>query len=297
MSRVPLSSSKHRRTRGFTLAELLVVMGVVGVLSTLTLVSIRVIAKDARLSSATNTVMAALDNARALAMKRNKPVLVAFYPRVEGMQSRVDIITAAWTGGSLVVDVGSPGNSTSSVFDRFRPVSDVPIRSLPPRVKVAGPAYADDRDDLWLVMTELTRPNEPLGQLVGVMYGPDGSTLLGNSANDSDYFWIDLNGSGDLEMDLNVDGVVNPVDPADRVFAMPPVDPLLFFQLGHPEDEVAINIVPFVAVFDETDARDRMGDNDWDVSFGTNRDDELTQYIVQYADRIHFNRYTGVAMR
>jgi prepilin-type N-terminal cleavage/methylation domain-containing protein len=295
MNPAALSSSMRRPSRGFTLVELLMVMGVIGVLSTLTLVSIRAIARDARLSSATNTVMAALDNARALAMKRNQPVLVAFYPRVEGGQSRVDIITAAWTGDSLVADVGTSGNSTSHVFDRFRPVSDVPIRSLPPRVKVAGPAYADDLDHEWLVMTELTRPAEPLGQLVGVMYGPDGSTLLVNSANDSDFSWIDFNDSGDLEMDLNSDGVVDPTDPADRVFTGPPVGPLLFFQLGHASDEVAINIVPFVAVFDETDARDRFGDDDWNV--GSNRDDELTQYIVQYADRIHFNRYTGVAMR
>jgi prepilin-type N-terminal cleavage/methylation domain-containing protein len=283
----------HRPSRGFTLVELLVVMGVIGVLSTLTLVSFRAIIRDARLSSATNTVMAALDNARALAMKRNQPVLVAFYPRVEGGQSRVDIITAAWTGDSLVAEVGTSGNSR--VFDRFRPVSEVPIRSLPPRVKVAGPAYADDTDDQWLVMTELTRPAEPLGQLVGVMYGPDGSTLLVNSANDSDFYWIDLNDSGDLEMDLNTDGVIDPTDPADRVFASQPVDPFLFFQLGHAFDEVAINLVPFLTVFDETDARERFGDDDWNV--GTNRDDKLAQYIVQYADRIHFNRYTGVAMR
>jgi prepilin-type N-terminal cleavage/methylation domain-containing protein len=286
MNRAALSRPMRRPSRGFTLAELLIVMGVIGVLSTLTLVSIRAITRDARLSSATNTVMAALDNARALAMKRNQPVLVAFYPRVEGRQSRVDIITAAWTGDSLVADVGSPGNYTSHVFDRFRPVSEVPIRSLPARVKVAGPAYADDMDDLWLVMTELTRPAEPLGQLVGVMYAPDGTTLLVNSANDSDFYWIDLNDSGDLEID-DGNGVIDPTDPADRVF--------LFFQLGHAFDEVAINIVPFVAVFDETDARDRFGDDDWNV--GSNRDDELTQYIVQYADRIHFNRYTGVAMR
>jgi hypothetical protein len=80
-------------------------MGVIGVLSTLTLVSIRAIARDARLSSATNTVTAALDNARALAMKRNQPVLVAFFPGVEGARSRVDVLTAVWAGDGGVADV------------------------------------------------------------------------------------------------------------------------------------------------------------------------------------------------
>ena len=86
MNLAALSSSTRRPSRGFTLVELLMVMGVIGVLSTLTLVSIRAIARDVRLSSATNTVMAALDNARALAMKRNKPVLVAFYPQRRGQE-------------------------------------------------------------------------------------------------------------------------------------------------------------------------------------------------------------------
>jgi prepilin-type N-terminal cleavage/methylation domain-containing protein len=295
MYRATLTGPTDGSSRGFTLAELLVVMGVIGVLSTLTLVSIRAIARDARLSSATNAVMAALDNARALAMKRNQPVLVAFYPHVENRQSRVDIITAAWTGDSFVADVGTPGNVTSQVFDRFRPIAAVPIRSLPARIKVAGPAYADDLDYEWLVMTELARPAEAMGQLVGVMYAPDGSTILVNSANDSDFYWIDLNDSGALEMDLSGDGVVDPSDPLDQVFASQPVDPLLFFELGNARDEVAINIVPFVAIFDDGDARERFGDDDWNVDL--TRDGELTQYIVQYADRIHFNRYTGVAMR
>ena len=105
MNPAALSSSTRRPLGGFTLTELLIVMGVIGVLSTLTLVAVRVIARDARLSSATNTVMAALDNARALAMKRNKPVLVAFYPEVEGRRSRVEIITAAWAGDGAVADI------------------------------------------------------------------------------------------------------------------------------------------------------------------------------------------------
>ena len=114
MNCAALSSSMRRPSRGFTLVELLVVMGVIGVLSTLTLVSFRAITRDARLSSATNTVTAALDNARALAMKRNQPVLVAFYPRVEGKQSRVDIITAVWAGSKGRISTSPPSEWASS---------------------------------------------------------------------------------------------------------------------------------------------------------------------------------------
>ena len=88
----PISSISSRSTRpgsGFTLTELLVVMGIVIVLATLTVMGVRGIARSARLASATNSVMAALDNARALAMKTNTIVLVVFRPRLEGNNKQV----------------------------------------------------------------------------------------------------------------------------------------------------------------------------------------------------------------
>jgi prepilin-type N-terminal cleavage/methylation domain-containing protein len=151
MNRPAFAIPARRPRGGFTLAELLVVMGVIGVLSTLTLVSFRAIARDARMSSATNTLMAALDNARALAMKRNRPVLVAFYPRLEGTKTRVDVITAASAGdgAALTVDNMPDAPAGVRVFDRFRPVPDLPVRSLPAGIKIAGPAYGENRDDQW----------------------------------------------------------------------------------------------------------------------------------------------------
>ena len=79
--------------RGFTLIELLIVMGVIGVLSVLTLVSVTAITADARLSSATNTVTAALANARALAIKNNAIVLIVFRPQLVGTREQVVEIT------------------------------------------------------------------------------------------------------------------------------------------------------------------------------------------------------------
>ena len=85
------SRSAHR---SFTLIELLVVMGLIALLSVVTLVSVQAIIKDARLSSATNTVMAGLDNARALAMKKNTNVLVVFRPRFQGVASQEQVVVS-----------------------------------------------------------------------------------------------------------------------------------------------------------------------------------------------------------
>ncbi|MHC4989981.1 MAG: pilus assembly FimT family protein, partial [Planctomycetota bacterium] len=66
--------SRCTRRHAFTLTELLVAIGIIAVLGTLTIVGVRAIAKDARLSSAQNAISAALDNARGLAMKENTVV-------------------------------------------------------------------------------------------------------------------------------------------------------------------------------------------------------------------------------
>jgi type IV fimbrial biogenesis protein FimT len=288
MIRASLSSPARRPLGGFTLAELLVVIGVIATLSALTLVSVRAIARDARLASATNTVTAALGNARALAMKRNTPVLVAFYPDLDGTRSRVLVITAAATGDSAVADVvnipwagaGRPG----AVLDRFRTLPDLPIRSLPDGIKIAGPDYAADLDGEWLVMTDLSRqPTEAPGPVVGVMYGADGTTLLSNSATDSDFVWIDRNDDGELERD----GV-----------SLLPGGSVDWFDLSTPvtaADEVVVNLVPFLAVFDDDEARRTSDPETW--SDPAVRRADLSAYIERRADRIHFNRYTGVAMK
>ncbi len=282
----------HSRIRSFTLTELLVAMAVITVLSVLTLISVRAVAKDARLASATNTVMASLDNARALAMKRNSPVLVAFYPRLEGRtESRIDILTAAWTGDSIPAMLGSP---QVSLLDRFEVIADVPVRSLPSGIKIAGPRYFDGSDAQWIVMTELTRPTgvEAPGQVVGVMYGPDGTVLTGNPSNDSDYYWVDLDRDGKLEM-------FNPDDGSPTLELLAQVPPASvsdeFIYLKHPRDEVAIALVPFLAVFDDEQSREIYDANTWFDE--ATRTAELSAYITQRASRIHFNRYTGVAMK
>ena len=68
-----------------------------------------------------------------------------------------------------------------------------------------------------------------------------------------------------------------------------------FFDQRFEGEETYVAVVPFLSVYDDDAAREMFGDEDWSESL-----EELTGnvgYIAQFADRIHFNRYTGVAMK
>ena len=280
---LPQGGRGLRRRCAFTLTELLVVMGVIAVLATLTLVSVRAITDNARLSSATNTVMAALDNARALAMKKNTIVLVVFRPRFEGNNKQVvEVVTAKWTGESFV-------DPDDNVIDRFVPIQDVPLRSIPAGIKIAAPKYGDstggiNTDDVWITQSHLpaidqqTGSGEAPGKLIAIMYAPDGTTITRNSQSDSGRLFVDFDNDGDQD------------DEPD-------------FNQTFENDEPFLAMAPFIAVFDDDEAREVLDPGRWmsppyspQQAFD-NRLEDLTEYITQFADRIHFNRYTGVAMK
>src|SRR5688572_12086406 len=143
-----LLRQQHENSRrpGFTLTELLVVMGVMAVLAGLTAVSYRTIAKDAKLASAKNTVMSVLENARALAMKNNRPTMVMFVPRFidhTEKEHRVTAYIAEWRGDAIsqVVDALPNGGVGPRIFERFLLVNGVHPRQLPAGISVAGPNY------------------------------------------------------------------------------------------------------------------------------------------------------------
>ena len=68
----------HALRAGFTLLELLVVMGILLILATLTAISVGKVTRDAKLANATNVLVAALGNARAIAIRDNAYVMVTF---------------------------------------------------------------------------------------------------------------------------------------------------------------------------------------------------------------------------
>jgi len=289
MNRQDANSRSHRWISGFTLTELLIVMGVIAALSVLTLVSVREIVNGARLASATNTVIATLDNARAAALRRNAVVVVVFRPRFEGAAEQVvDLHTAVWTGDSLVV-LGQ-----TSIVDRFVPMVDVPVRSVPNGIKVAGPSYGNTfyayADFVWATQTHLPAiDTEVPGGIIGVMFGPDGTTITGNPRTDAAGIFVDFNNDGRQQWD-DVDHL----------------NPVLQFAQWLKNDEPIVQIVPFLAVYDDDEAR-QLRSGPWtqadptvylrDLVGDPDLPEQYPGYITTNANRIHFNRYSGVVMR
>ncbi len=292
------TSSPHRASRAFTLTELLIVMGVIAVLSVLTLVSVQAIINDARLASATNVVTAALDNARALAMKNNRNVLMVFRPRLEGGESVVvDIVACQWTGESYL---NNPPQEFPLVVDRFVPIDGATVRSLPAGIKVAAPSYAIEQDDVWVTQSHLPATvlgREVPGVVFGVMFAPDGTSVTGNAQSDASLIWADF------FVDLDT-ATPNPMA-AEPMMRLGNEAALPFFLLEAPrefeqwfeDDEPFIVMAPFLAVYDDKEAR-VLKSGDWNVR--ADYEFDLTGpdgYISENANRVHFNRYTGVVMR
>jgi len=270
----------------FTLLELLIVIAVIAVLAVATLVSVRGVTRDAKLASAVNAISAALDGARALALRRNDVVLVVARPRVEGDAAVVvDLLTCVWTGDSYANDAGP----YREVVARFAPLPDAPVRTLAAGVKVAAPAYGDDSDLSWVTQSQLpltAAGAETPGVLLSVMYGPDGATLTSHARTGASLVWVDV----------AADPATPPAIRRGGADVTPQAAPHDFVQVL-PDDEPFVTFAPFLAVYDDAAARDAAA-GDWTdpASYAA----ELTGpdgVIARLGRRIHFNRYTGVAMR
>jgi prepilin-type N-terminal cleavage/methylation domain-containing protein len=292
----------------FTLTELLVVMGVIAVLAGLTAISYRTVAKDAKLSSGKNTVMAVLDNARAMAMKRNKIVVVVFRAQpINQKEQAIEASFAEWTGETYY-------NPNVGIVDRFRPVANIQSRLLPTDIQVACPQYGGGVDGVWQncsYFPGIQQFGEQPGAMLGVMFAPDGTVITRNNRTNSHRMFVDFNDdrlqrqlidNGQLRLCDNLDTVALPGSTAD--FPDENTCDLgngssgtltQFFCHRHRDDEPYITTAPFLTVYDDKQARDQFDTSTW--TNGQNRVGDLTQYISANADRIHFNRYTGVAMK
>ncbi len=337
------SSHNLRPRAAFTLLELLVVMGILPVLAVLSAVSVGKVTRDAKLANATNTLVAALGNARAIAIRDNAFVMVTFRiapdrraKAVPREPQVVQIVTARWTGEVVTAETPLPNPNTygaevmeDDVFaDRFVPVPGVPTRDLPAGVMVGGPAFGfitdasvGQNDRYWRTLPRLagtvvasTTPGGPptftpdlarteLGWAIGVLFGPDGRVL---SRNPQQVLEVVTSGTGNqnayVKSFVDFDGDGFPRRGTTNVFGGGPVN-VDYFIYDEPLDEPLVDYVPYLAVFNDAEARDRFDAAAWRGTgagaIGGNgapsarvRDQSL--FIDEQADRITFNRYTGV---
>jgi prepilin-type N-terminal cleavage/methylation domain-containing protein len=290
-------SHTTRRPHAFTLIELLVVIGILALLGILTVISAQRLSRTSRVSAAVNSVTSTLQVARAYAIREGKLTAVVFRPLwdINNKQrpQQTEMIVSAWTGETYAFNTYADGQK--DLADRFLPVNGIKAIRLPAGIKVAGPLFEDGQDGNWVTQGEMPqimqgcRESIVYSRMVAVMFAPDGSLVTANtraSGKDTksfvDFNLIDSNGNGDPQDCETVGGC------ATSLFQT-------FWMQDSVDDETNLTVVPFLAVFDDRAAREQKT-LDW--SNGSNMVVELvgpSGYIATSGQRIHFNRYTGVA--
>jgi len=305
--------SVRSRRRGFTLIELLVVIGIIATLAVLTSVSVLRLSRDSRLAVGVNQVIAALGEARARALKENQPMMVTFAIRTVDPNSKtagqvVEVVIAKWTGEFVRVVGGNPNNPMGDVWNQpFIPHPDAVRRTLPPGIKVAGPRTdfnptgSSDQDTFWVTQPELA--NDEYGRGFGVLFGSDGTVItrmpIGPILARYSSAYLDR------DNEKGADGFriqnIGASSSANR-----------WFEYNEEVDEPRINYVRTLAVFDDAAAREFFVTSNWSGQTNGSPSSlpsdcssepagerrmrcEQSQFINQYAERINFNRFTGVA--
>jgi len=128
---------RRRARRGFTLVELLVVMGVILVLVVMTLPAFRAIQKSGRLSGAINAVANTLSSARAQAVREGRDVAVMFRFDTLRQVCSMEVLRAE----GVVYDAGN-GMTAATVFVAIK--GQAPV-DLPRGAGVLGLGYGVSR--------------------------------------------------------------------------------------------------------------------------------------------------------
>jgi prepilin-type N-terminal cleavage/methylation domain-containing protein len=299
------STTSSNRARAFTIVELLVVIGVIGILAALTTLGARRLTAGSRLAAATNAVTSTLGNARAAAIKDGITTAVVFRPVYNpakpNIPQRVELITVRSTGERSSFGQTSIG---LRMAERYRPVVGIPATVLPEGIKVAGPMYdppgnfgAIPAEQVYATQAEIIpmlacKESIEFNRVVAVLFGPNGQFLTRPTRGSVDEMksYVDWNDNGGLP--------TPPLDPQDvqvgncaqGLFEQ-------FWLQDHPDDENNLMFVPFVVVYDDKAAREVKG-TDWGND--NNMLGELTGpagYIAQFGDKITFNRFSGIPER
>jgi len=308
-------------------------MGIIAILGVVITTSAQRISKDAKLAGATNQVLAALGEARAIAIRDRATVLVAFTVRratyrqtTSGPEiidlskpQQTEVVIAKATGRLGFLGTGTNGSyaflsqvgaNTDRLLEEFHPAAGVPSRLLPAGMKVAGSAIdfppassAQGNDHYWYSQPQMTRPNSAVasgewGQMVVIRFGPDGSLQTRNPSLIANVSLGDPNASVNPWIDFNRNGTVE-IGTNIVGFSDTP-----FFTLDEFRDEPLGNHTMFLALFDDDNFHAQATPQQL-TAWGSPSQPatpslnqlirDRTDYINQFSDRIQFNRFTGVA--
>ncbi|MDB4775799.1 hypothetical protein OAG62_01605 [bacterium] len=298
--------SIRRGAVGFTIIELLVVMGILVLLAVLTGIGVSQISKEARLSSGVNQVKAALGTARAYAIQNNKTVMLTFDVVVDPAKiaegERVQLLLAEASGDYETY-------SDYAFNERYSPVPGLAVAQLPKGIKVAGPlstVYVGGgsgdsiQDDVWV-----TQPGgkwraaggavispESGGRRIGIIFGPDGTLLTRNPAGvgaAGKVIWpyVDFDNSGSFGDQVNYPGVPGGIPQF-----------IAFDAVG---DECDTMPVQWLAVFDDSAMRRALDERAWSVvevgyeNAVSNYHEDVTNWVQSFGVPLFFSRYTGIA--
>ncbi len=263
------------------------------ILSGLSAIAYQQITEDLRMSAAKNTITAALDNARAMAIKKNRYVMTVFRPRLEdgGNEQVIDIVVAGWDGDSANAESGSGSVWT---YDRFVPIPGLEVRTISGGINVAGPGYGTGDDTTWWASSHLPTivTGEVFGSMVGILYNPEGRVVVRNAKSGSDRIWVDFNQDG-LQQISESETVQWP-------WPSPLPGNWAYFDLESAIGEPFISMTHVLCVFNETDCRLQNDLSTWVTNpqwQNDLRNSDITEYIEENAERIQFNKYSGVPLK
>ena len=276
----------HARRCGFTLVELIVVIAVMTILASISGLAFRRIAADLRMASAESLLLASLDNARALAIKKNRYVMAVFVPRLinDRTQQVTDIIIAEWRGDSMNANFSESGVQIFTV-DRFVPVQGVEVRTLENGVNVAAPDYTSlHAEQNWATSTFLpditfSNTNSDIwGRVSAILFSPEGRVTTRNSKTAAYRTWVDFNFDGEqtYDPDPNRDGDYSDAEVVGWLTSNPDVRDIHYSSMRwlwgvylHGEGgEPFVNLAPWVTVYDEKKFRTLYPSSSWQGADG-----------------------------
>ena len=315
--------------RAFTLIELLAVIAIMAIVGVITVVAYTSIVGDVRRSSAVEQVKGLLSQARTLSLKSGASTLLTFRARRVNGEPRMEAIIAQPAGDSdewVSPQLDVPDIYQRVRMSRFLPVEGVDPVLLPVGIEVAVPGHAISNpvgigndgslpysgDLQYVPPTHLGDRVEASGVMPGIMFGRDGTTVVGVPEHQSRFAWVDLDrdgmqGIGSIEYNPALDEFA----PGAGCFVLTRLDNGSGAATNYVEfsqtlplcqeselDEPWVLSGPFLAVYDAGELRKLESSNAWmpNEPGASQRAFAHTRFIDEFGRRLFFNRFTGISL-